>query len=135
MRIFPLAFIFLSISLTAQNNPINFESLGYGAEWNWTVFENVTNPPLEFVSNPDMTGINTSETVAKIAALHGGAPWVGCETQHGADIGSFMLDGTNSIVKIKVWKSVISDIGFKLVRADNWSLGEIKVSKKVLKYL
>ena len=28
-----------------------------------------------------------------------------------------------------VWKDVISDVGIKLVRVDNWSLGEIKVPK------
>lgn len=74
-----------------------------------------------------MSGINTSATVAKFTALQGGQPFAGCETLHGADIGSFVINDTNSIIRIMVWKPVISDVGIKLVRADNWSLGEIKI--------
>lgn len=113
--------------LTAQNVPVDFESNGNGANWTWTTFENDINPPLEIVSNPDPTGINTSSTVAKFTALQAGQPFAGCETMHGADIGSFTIDNSNSIIRITVWKNTISDVGIKLVRSDNWSLGEIKV--------
>jgi hypothetical protein len=93
--------------------PIDFEPAGYGADWTWTVFENDSNPQVEFVENPDKTGLNTSTTVAKITALRAGAPYVGCETLHGADIGGFTFDNTNKTVKILVYKSVISDVGLK----------------------
>jgi hypothetical protein len=93
--------------------PINFETVGFGAEWTWSVFENGNNLPLEFIANPDKNGINTSSTVAKITALQAGAPYVGLETKHGEDIGGFKFDETNSIVRIMVYKTVISDVGLK----------------------
>jgi len=128
--------LFLTFStcfcLTAQNVPIDFETSGNGADWTWTVFENDTNPPLEIIANPDPTGLNTSATVAKFTALQTGQPFVGCESLHGADIGSFTVDSSSSTIRILVWKSVISDVGIKLVRADNWSLGEIKIANTLV---
>ena len=122
----------LIISATAQNAPIDFESSGYGDSWTWTVFENDTNPPLEIIDNPDQSGINSSETVAKFTALQAGQPFAGCETQHGADIGTFSLNPLTSTIKIMVWKSVISDVGIKLVEASAASLGEIKVANTLI---
>ncbi len=113
--------------LTAQNVPVDFESNGNGANWTWTTFENDSDPSLEIVPNPDPTGLNTSSTVAKFTALQAGQPFAGCETMHGSDIGTFTIDNTNNIIRITVWKNTISDVGIKLVRSDNWSLGEIKV--------
>jgi hypothetical protein len=112
---------------SAQNAPIDFESGGFGANWTWAVFENGTNPPLEIIPNPDPSGNNTSETVAKFTALQTGNPWAGTECMHG-DIGTFTLDNTNSTVKIMVWKPVISDVGIKFVRPDGSALPEIKVA-------
>ena len=94
------------------DNPIDFEVGGIGADWTWTVFENDSNPAVEIVANPNTTG-NTSSTVAKITALTGGQPWVGCESTHGEGIGSFTFDDTNKIVRIWVYKTVISDVGLK----------------------
>ena len=116
----------------AQNAPIDFEAGGYGADWTWTVFENDDNPALEIVDNPDMSGINTSSTVAKFTARLAGQPWAGCESLHGADIGTFSINASNSTIKIMVWKSVISDVGIKFVKPDSWSLGEIKVSNTLV---
>ena len=111
----------------AQNAPIDFEIGGFGATWTWTVFENDTNPPLEIIPNPDPSGINTSATVAKFTALQTGNPWAGTECLHG-DIGTFTLDSSNAIVKIMVWKPVVSDVGIKFVRPDGSALPEIKVA-------
>lgn len=125
-----VAFTFLAsfaLFASAQNAPIDFEPGGNGANWTWTVFENDDNPPLEIVANPDPTGLNTSSTVAKFTARAAGQPFVGCETLHGAGIGTFTIDTSNAIIKILVYKTVISDVGIKLVRSDNWSLGEIKI--------
>jgi len=105
--------LLMSAIVLGQNNPIDFEAGGFGANWTWTVFENNTNPPLEIIPNPDPSGINTSATVAKFTALQSGNPWAGCESQHGSDIGTFTLNSSNSIVKIMVWKTVISDVGIK----------------------
>jgi len=116
------------VSAAAQNIPVDFEDNGNGADWNWTTFENDTNPALEIIDNPDASGINTSANVAKFTALQAGQPFAGCETLHGAGIGTFTIDESNSIIRIMVWKSVVSDVGVKLVREDDWSLGEIKVA-------
>ncbi len=120
--------LFLVSSIIAQNGPVDFESGGNGDQWTWTVFENDSNPPLEIIDNPDPSGINTSATVAKFTALQTGQPFAGCETQHGADVGSFALTSQTSTITIMVWKSVISDVGIKLVEASSASLGEIKVA-------
>tara|TARA_B110000858_G_scaffold108952_1_gene124482 strand:- start:36619 stop:37470 length:852 start_codon:yes stop_codon:yes gene_type:complete len=123
--------IFLNLTFFqcySQNAPVDFESTGFGAFWNWKVFENGQNPLLEIVTNPDTSGINKSPTVAKFKAQQSGAPFAGCETLHGAGIGSFTVDQSNMIIRIMVYKPVISEVGIKLVRFDNWSLGEVKVS-------
>jgi hypothetical protein len=134
MKNFIIFFLMLSASVGfAQNAPINFESGGYGASWTWTVFENATNPPLEFIANPSSTGINTSATVAKFTALQSGNPWAGCESVHGStDLGGFVLDATNSLIKIMVWKPVISDVGLKLAAPTGWALPEIKVPNTLI---
>jgi len=133
MKNFIIVFLMLLASASfAQNAPVNFESGGQGANWTWTVFENNTNPPLEIIANPDANGANTSATVAKYTALQSGNPWAGCESKHGADIGSFVLDSTNSIIKIMVWKSVISDVGIKLIAPTGWAQSEIKVANTLV---
>jgi expansin (peptidoglycan-binding protein) len=133
MKNFTFLCLMLFASLTfAQNAPIDFEAGGNGAGWTWTVFENVTNPALEIVANPDPSGINTSATVAKFTALQAGNPWAGCESLHGSDLGPFVLNSTNSTIKIKVWKSVISDVGIKFASPTGWSQGEIKVANTLV---
>jgi len=127
-----LTIISMYSAVSAQNAPVDFETGGYGADWTWTVFENDTNPPVEIISNPDPSGDNTSATVAQFTALVTGQPWAGCETLHGADIGTFNLDETNCTIKIMVHKPVISDVGIKLVKPDGWSMGEIKVANTVI---
>ena len=117
----------LSNHVLAQNEvvPIDFEPEGNGAEWNWVTFENADNPPLEFVDNPDTTGINTSETVARFTARSNGADWAGARGTGGEP---FYFGETNRTITIMVWKSVISDIGIKLETASNWAQQEIRVA-------
>ncbi|MFT5103731.1 MAG: ribosomal protein L11, partial [Candidatus Latescibacterota bacterium] len=112
----------------AQNAPIDFEAGGNGASWTWTVFENNTNPPLNVIANPDPTGVNTTATVAEFTALQAGNPWAGVESLHGADIGTFTLDATNALLKIWVWKPVVSNVGIKFSTASGASTGEILVA-------
>ena len=117
----------------APNSPVDFEAGGFGADWTWTVFENDANPALEIIDNPDATGANTSSKVAKFTALQTGNPWAGVESAHGTtDLGPFVLDATNSTIRIMVWKTVISDVGIKLVSANGWSEGELKVANTVV---
>jgi hypothetical protein len=120
------------LSALSQSIPIDFEATGNGALWTWTVFENTSNPPVEIIANPDPTGANTSCTVAKFTALQTGNPWAGCESQHGADLGSFTLSAANSTVTIMVWKPVISDVGIKLVTPGGGALPELKVPNTVI---
>lgn len=127
-----MIFLVIGSAIQAQVAPINFEPGGAGANWTWTVFENATNPPVVIMPNPQATGINTSATVAQFTALQAGQPWAGCESQHGADIGTFTFTPSNCTVKIKVWKSVISDVGIKFASATGASTGEIKVPNTVI---
>lgn len=113
---------------TAPHSPIDFETGGYGADWTWSVFENVSNPALEIVANPASTGINTSSTVAKFTALQGGQPWAGVESKRNEDIGDFTFDASNSIVKVMVYKTVISDVGLKFSEASGEAQPEVKVA-------
>lgn len=115
--------------MEAQNGPIDFDNVG--ADWTWTTFENNSNPELEIVANPDPSGINTSGLVAKFTALSSGQPFAGVESLHGSDIGTFSLDAENAIVKIKVYKTVISDVGIKFATPAGASTGEIKVPNTV----
>ena len=124
-----LAGIFTAIS---QNAPIDFETGGNGADWTWTVFENDTNPPLEIVVNPDPSGINTSETVAKFTALQLGQPYAGVESMHGSDIGTFDLTASNALVNIMVYKTKISDVGIKYVTPSGGAQMELKVANTLI---
>lgn len=124
--------VFSVITGFSQNAPIDFETGGYGADWTWTVFENDDNPAVEIVANPDMSGENTSATVAKFTARQAGQPWAGCESLHGSDIGSFSFDETNVTLKIMVWKSVISDVGLKFVEANGDAQPEVKVANTLI---
>jgi hypothetical protein len=116
----------------SQNAPIDFEAGGQGANWGWTVFENVDNPPLEFVANPNPSGINTSTTVAKFTARGAGAPWAGVESNHGGNIGVFDLTSENAQVNIMVYKTKISDVGIKLVTPTGGAQAEIKVANTLV---
>ena len=133
MKKITLSIMLLMLSfVNAQNAPITFESGAFGNTWGWSTFEDVNNPALEIVANPSMDIMNTSATVAKFTALQAGMPWAGCQSAHGADIGTFTLSASNCTVKIMVWKSVISDVGIKFATGSNASTGEIKVANTLI---
>lgn len=127
-NILKMVLFLFGTSVMAQNAPVDFESGGNGANWTWTVFENADNPALEIIDNPDKSGANTSNKVAKFTARTAGNPWAGCESKHGMDIGKYTLSSSTSTIRIMVWKNVISDVGIKLVDSAGGSLGEIKVA-------
>ena len=119
----------------SQNAPIDFEAGGEGANWGWNVFENADNPPLEFVSNPDPSGINQSAMVAKFTARDtnaGAAPYAGLESQHGGNIGTFDLTSENALVNIMVYKTKISDVGIKFATPSGGAQLEIKVANTLI---
>jgi hypothetical protein len=119
----------------SQNAPIDFEDGGQGANWGWNVFENADNPPLEFVANPDPSGINQSAMVAKFTARDtnaGAAPYAGLESQHGGNIGTFDLTSENALVSIMVYKTKISDVGIKFATPSSGAQQEIKVANTLI---
>ena len=111
--------------------PVDFETGGTGAGYTWTVFENADNPSIQIVANPDPTGANESATVAQFTARLDGNPYAGAETAHG-DFGPLTLDATNSIIKIMVYKTVMSDVGIKFAIASGGAQGEIKVANTLV---
>ncbi len=100
-----------NVIIAQPSHIIDFEPSGVGSTWSWVVAENGDNPPLEFISNPVSGGINTSPTVAKFIARQTGNPWALFFTD---DDGQFTFDANNAIVKIMVYKSVISPVHFKV---------------------
>ena len=133
MRSFTFILFMLLLSVGfAQKSPVNYEPDGFGANWTWTVFENGVNPALAIVDNPDKSGINTSSKVAKFTALKGGQLWAGVESLQGVDLGTFSWNDNNRIVKIMVWKPVISDVGIKFDTETGWSQGERKVANTLV---
>ena len=131
-----ISFLFLmmlSSMAFAQNAPITFETGAFGNAWTWTTFENGTaNPAITMAANPSTTGINSSATVCKFTATTAGQPWAGYESSHGAGIGSFTLSSANCVVKMMVYKSVLSDVGIKFATPSGGSTGEIKVANTVI---
>ncbi|MCX6189434.1 MAG: T9SS type A sorting domain-containing protein [Bacteroidetes bacterium] len=127
------ALMLLSFWGFSQNVPITFETGGNGATWTWTTFENgTTSAPMQILANPVSGGINTSATVAKLTPLIVGQPWAGVESFHGAGIGTWTITASNSTIKIMVYKTVISDVGIKLVTSTGGSTGEIKKPNTVI---
>ncbi|MBW6513196.1 MAG: cadherin-like beta sandwich domain-containing protein [Candidatus Syntrophosphaera sp.] len=105
--IFMMAFTAI---MFAQYITVDFEPGGLGADWNWVVGENGANPPLTFPANPVMGGINTTPTVAQFTALDAGMDWALCFTD---DIETFQFNASNALVKIMVYKPVISPVAVK----------------------
>jgi len=107
----------------AAPTTIDFETVGN--TWNWSTFE--ANPTWSIVANPSATGINTSANVGKLIAKVTDQPWAGLQCAHG-DFGPLTVTASNFIIKMMVYKDVISPVGIKLVIADGGSQGELKVS-------
>ncbi len=135
-----MAVIFLAFGIFGLTNQVNaqavgdspatldFEEGGNGANWSWTTFENEDNPALQFIENPDASGINESATVAEFTARADGAPWAGTR---GTGTHFFLFDDATRTISIMVWSPVISEIGIKLETASDWSQGELRVANTV----
>lgn len=117
----------------SQNAPITFETGAFGSTWSFTTFENGSGAGYSKVANPFPGGINNSATVGKFVAgtsASNAAPYAGFESAHasGANgIGTFTLSASNSIIKIMVYKTVISDVAIKFAIANGGAQPEIKV--------
>ncbi|RDI51323.1 T9SS type A sorting domain-containing protein [Flavobacterium glaciei] len=117
----------------SQNAPITFETGEFGSTWSFATFENGSGAGYSKVANPFPGGINSSATVGKFVAgtsASGAQPYAGFETAHasGANgIGTFTLSTSNCIIKIMVYKTVISDVALKFAIANGGAQPEIKV--------
>lgn len=89
---------------------INFETVGQ--DWAWTLFENGDNAPALYsvVSNPGSNAVNSSTSCAKYIVNPTGQPWAGLWSDNLPD---FTFTADNCIVKVMVYKSVISNFDVK----------------------
>ena len=112
-----------TVDIPVAKSTVDFETVGN--TWSWSTFE--SNPTWSIVANPSATGINTSATVGKIEVKTTDQQWGGLQCAHG-DFGPLTISSTNFMIKMMVYKDVISPVGIKLVIADGGSQGELKVS-------
>lgn len=94
---------------TAQTN-LDFETAGTGSTYSWSSW---ANPPavLTTETNPVAGGINNTAKVLKFAYDAAGGQWDGAFTD---DMGDFTISASNCKVKVMVYKSVSSEMIFKL---------------------
>ena len=114
MRIITRLFIVISFTGFGQTT-IDFEPEGVGTDWNWTVDANGSNAPLEFVSNPNNNGINSSNNSAKFTASPNGEPWALAYT----DASPITFSESNSLVRMMVLKTVVSTVAIKFEDSTN----------------
>ncbi len=93
---------------------IDFETVGN--TWTWTVFSNGTGGGDDAslltipANNPNASGINTSAHCAKLEDAATANPWGGAFS---TGIGSITFTANNCIVKVMVYKNVISNFDLK----------------------
>ena len=126
-----ITILLIAISFSAFGQmTIDFEVNGIGLDWNWIVDENGANNPLEFVSNPNTTALNTSENTAKIIASPNGQPWALTYTDDGGEI---TFTETNSLVKMMVLKTVSTPVAIKFEDSTNPSYyKQIEVTNNII---
>ena len=122
--------LFIAISFTGfGQTTIDFEPEGVGMDWNWTVDANGSNAPLEFVSNPNPTAVNSTDVTAKFTAGPNGQPWALTYTDAA---GSSNFTESNSLVKMSVLKTVATTVAIKFEDSTNPSFfKQIEVANTV----
>ena len=109
MKRFLLALLFLfSTSLFAQP-VIDFETVGH--DWVWNAFDLGTGGLDTVIANPSVGGLNTSANCLKIVIAADGNPWGGVWC---ADFPDMLITADNCIVKILVYKDVLTRFNLKL---------------------
>jgi energy-converting hydrogenase Eha subunit A len=109
MKRFLLASLFLfSVVLYAQP-VIDFENVGNN--WVWNPFDLGATGMFDIVANPAPGGLNTSDSCAMFMIAADGNPWGGAWS---ADFPDMLITADNCIVKILVYKNVISPVNLKL---------------------
>jgi hypothetical protein len=122
--------LFIAISFTGfGQTTIDFEPEGVGLDWNWTVDANGSNVPLEFVSNPNPTAVNSTDFTAKFTASPNGQPWALAYTDAA---GSITFTENNSLIKMSVLKTVATTVAIKFEDSTNPSFfKQIEVANTV----
>ncbi|MFK7906607.1 MAG: hypothetical protein AB8B69_15860, partial [Chitinophagales bacterium] len=120
------------------NTPVDFEPDGYGASWTWATFEapmGEENPAFSVVANPSIGEVNGSATVAKMDISYAtDASWgsAGCETMHGADIGTFTITNSNKVVKMMIYQEgFAAPVALKFASPSGFAFGEIVAQNTV----
>lgn len=85
---------------------LNFETSGN--QYTWNDLSNNGNPPM-VVANPVKGGINTSDSVLYFPIQQDGQAWAGSWSA----VDQYEI-GESGMVRLKVYKPVISDVGFKV---------------------
>jgi hypothetical protein len=109
MKLLLFASLFLfSVSLSAQP-VIDYETVGNN--WVWNIFSQGTGGSFDIVANPSVGGLNISDSCAMLVIGANGDPWAGVWC---SDFPDLTLDATNSMIKVLVYKDVISNFNVKL---------------------
>lgn len=98
-------------SIASAQATIDNEPSGVGAGYKWDSWGSMG---VDFVANPNASGINTSANVLKFtcnAVANGGNDWDGSDTDSNP---SFTLSSSNCVIKMMVYKTVISKTIFKI---------------------
>lgn len=119
MKTFTLLSIALLFSFIANAQMIDFDNVGFDYVWN--EMSNTGIAPVVTV-NPVSDDVNNSDSVLFIDIQQAGDPWAGTW----CDIPEFEVKG-NGIIRMKVLKSIISEVGFK-IEAGTGENKEIKIA-------
>ena len=113
----------IPVSITTVMSPIfsgiDFEPTGNGASWTWNAFE-AGGGTFAVAANPATTGKNSSANCGKLTYGAASSMWLGVECAHGS-IGLVTLSASNCFVRMMVYKSTISQVGFKLATSSSWA--------------
>jgi len=124
-KIFTLLMVLTFTGFSFAQSTIDFETVGQ--DWSWTLFENGDNDASLYsvVDNPVNTGINTSAKAGKYIVNADAQAWAGLWS---ADLGSLTFTSDNCIVKVEVYKDVVSNFGVKFENDDASVAFEVKVA-------
>jgi Secretion system C-terminal sorting domain len=113
--------LIIPLVLSAQ---MTFES-GNPNSGAWKVFSNGTGDSLvKIVSNPTKDDVNSSDSVLRFVSATDGDLWAGFYTD---SIVPYVFNDTNAVIKLLVYKTVISDFDLKL-EVSSSDFNELKVA-------
>jgi hypothetical protein len=109
MKRFLLAVLFLFSTSVFAQPVIDFETVGNN--WTWNIFGEGPGWSLDIVANPAPGGLNSTDSCAMMVVPLGATVYQGIWA---SDFPDLTLDATNCIVKVLVYKDVVSDFNVKL---------------------